>query len=160
MGIARRVAVAFTAAATTGTLSLAVVNMASSGAEPEVFCRAGYPGGSGGDGGLSEGGSGGLAFTIGGGLFPGLGTTTGNVNAEGGNGGYARGGNGGRGGSGTLPICNQNTNGGWVEADGPAAAPASGGGLSHWSKDPDWDWWDDGVDRTPRRNSWVFEDYG
>jgi hypothetical protein len=68
-------------------------------------CPAGGRGGAGGDGGRTSGGNGGLAFTV-----PGFGTT-GDATAAGGTGGSARGGDAGRGGSGTLPICNQNTNG-------------------------------------------------
>jgi len=84
-----------------------------------VDCPAGGRGGSGGDAGRSTGGSGGLAFTVGG--F----ATSGNADASGGEGGSARGGSGGRGGSGTLPICNQNTNGVTQAAPVRAAAPAA-----------------------------------
>ena len=77
-------------------------------------CPAGGRGGAGGDGGRSTGANGGLSFTV-----PGFATTGGSADASGGDGGTARGGAGGRGGSGTLPICNQNTNGAL-----PAAAPA------------------------------------
>ena len=95
-------------------------------------CPAGGRGGAGGDGGRTSGGNGGLAFTV-----PGFGTT-GNATAAGGDGGTARGGTGGRGGSGTLPICNQNTNGAVRSValpgggGGHAAAPAygRGGGLA------------------------------
>jgi hypothetical protein len=56
---------------------------------------------------------------------PGFGTT-GDASAAGGTGGSARGGTGARGGSGTLPICNQNTNGGGSgSAPRAAAAPAA-----------------------------------
>lgn len=87
-----------------------------------VYCAAGDRGGWGGDGGWSQGGNGGIAFSIGGG----------NATANGGNAGSARGGRGGRGGSGFLPICNQNTNDWWGD-DG-----WDNGGNNRW--DNGWDW--------------------
>ena len=102
--------------------SLFAVAMFSATAHAQTTaCPAGGRGGAGGDGGRSTGANGGLSFTV-----PGLGTVTGgSADASGGDGGTARGGAGGRGGSGTLPICNQNTNG---AAPAVAAAPAYGGG--------------------------------
>src|SRR5688572_18506075 len=76
-------------------------------AYPSLDCAAGGRGGAGGDGGISAGGNGGLAFTVGG-LFG-----SGDADASGGDAGSARGGSGGAGGNGVLPICNQNTNGYW-----------------------------------------------
>jgi len=93
-------------------------------------CPAGGRGAPGGDAGRSVAGNGGLAFTV-----PGFGTgfsTPGNASAPGGNAGSAEGGTGGRGGTGTLPICNQNTNNVGTEApaapSGYAAPGASGAG--------------------------------
>jgi hypothetical protein len=99
----------------------AVVSVLFAGAASaqDLSCPAGARGGAGGNAGRSTGGNGGLAFTVGG-----L-ATSGNASAAGGNGGSARGGTGGRGGSGTLPVCNQNTNGG---GGGSAAAPARAAG--------------------------------
>ena len=96
------------------------VLVAGAASAQSVACPAGARGGAGGDGGRSVGGAGGLGFTVGG--F----ATTGSADAGGGTGGSARGGAGGRGGSGTLPVCNQNTNGA-VRAAAPAH-PAGGGG--------------------------------
>jgi len=84
-----------------------------------VFCDAGGRGGWGGDGGWSIGGNGGIAFTVGGGT----------ATANGGNAGSARGGDGGRGGSGFLPICNQNTSDWWDDGGGD--------GGDRWD---DWSW--------------------
>jgi hypothetical protein len=108
-----------------GAVSLAagsVLAVAPHASAQVVDCAAGARGGSGGDAGRSEGGNGGLAFTVGG-L---TGSTTGFADAEGGDGGSAAGGTGGRGGAGTLPVCNQNSNGAddWSDASIPN----------------DWDW--------------------
>jgi len=115
-------------------LMLAAVTalFAGSAFAQDMACPAGGRGGAAGDGGRTTGGNGGLAFTV-----PGFGTT-GAATAAGGNGGTARGGDGGRGGTGTLPICNQNTNGVVHAAPGggghaAGAAPAAygrGGGLA------------------------------
>ena len=87
-----------------------------------VFCAAGDRGGWGGDGGWSQGGNGGIAFSIGGGT----------ATANGGNAGSASGGRGGRGGSGFLPVCNQNTNDWWGDD----------GWNNRWDDgwDNGWDW--------------------
>src|SRR5438093_9922732 len=84
-----------------------VVLFAGTSSAQTTACPAGARGGAGGDAGRSVAGNGGLAFTVGG-----FGSGVGNASAAGGNSGSARGGNGGRGGSGTLPFCNQNSNGG------------------------------------------------
>jgi hypothetical protein len=111
--------------------ALTIVLAGSAFAQTEA-CPAGGRGGSGGNGGRTVGGNGGLAFTV-----PGLGTATaGSADASGGTGGSTRGGTGGRGGSGTLPICNQNTNGVSHASPGGPGAPAAhrggvgGGGLA------------------------------
>ena len=91
------------------------VLFAGAASAQDLACPAGGRGGAGGDAGRSTGGNGGLAFTVGG-----LASSTGSALAPGGNGGSARGGAGGRGGTGVLPVCNQNTNGG---GSGSAAAP-------------------------------------
>ena len=109
-----------------------VVLFAGVSSAQTTACPAGARGGAAGDAGRSVGGNGGLGFSVGG-----FGSgTTGSANAGGGTGGSARGGNGGRGGTGTLPICNQNTNGGGSGGGGgstssagaPAAAAGTGGG--------------------------------
>lgn len=96
-----------------------IVLLAVPGSAQDVACPAGGRGGEGGDAGRSVGGNGGLAFTV-----PGFGTT-GDASAAGGTGGSARGGTGARGGSGTLPVCNQNTNGGGGGGARAASAPAA-----------------------------------
>lgn len=116
-----------------------VVLFAGTSSAQTTACPAGGPGAAGGNAGTSVAGNGGLAFTV-----PGFGSDTGGAFASGGNGGSAAGGDGGRGGTGTLPICNQNTNGvgggstasGAPVAGAPAAAAArpgaaygAGGGL-------------------------------
>ena len=103
--------------------------LAGAASAQDLACPAGARGGAGGDAGRTTGGNGGLAFTVGG--F----ATSGDASAAGGNGGSARGGTGGRGGSGTLPVCNQNTNGGGggarpAAAGGGAPAYGTGGGSS------------------------------
>jgi hypothetical protein len=95
-----------------GIAMLAAIGFTTSASAQETSCPAGGRGAAAGDAGRSLAGGGGLAFVVGG--F----ATTGSATAPGGDGGSARGGEGGRGGNGTLPICNQNTNG----ADRPAAA--------------------------------------
>jgi hypothetical protein len=99
-----------------------VVLFAGTSSAQTAACPAGARGGAAGDAGRSVGGNGGLAFTV-----PGFGSDTGAASAAGGTGCSARGGDGGRGGSGTLPICNQNTNGGGTGSGGStSAAPAAG----------------------------------
>jgi hypothetical protein len=110
-------------------LAALTVLFAGAAVAQDLACPAGGRGAAGGDGGRSSGGNGGLAFTV-----PGFGTT-GAATAPGGDGGTARGGTGGRGGTGTLPVCNQNTNGAVRAAGGGGggAAPAAygrGGGLA------------------------------
>ena len=119
------------ALAVIGLMFAAVTMMLASAAmAQDLACPAGGRGGAGGNGGRSSGGNGGLAFTV-----PAFGTA-GPASAAGGNGGVARGGVGGRGGSGTLPICNQNTNGvvhaapGGGGGGGAAPAYGHGGGLA------------------------------
>jgi hypothetical protein len=102
-----------------GMFAAISVLLASGASAQDVACPAGARGGAGGNAGRTVGGNGGLAFTVGG-----LGTA-GSATAAGGNAGSARGGTGGRGGSGTLPVCNQNTNGG-----GGARTSSGGGGGS------------------------------
>jgi hypothetical protein len=118
-----RALVAIAALALSSVVLFAGVSSAQTAA-----CPAGARGGAAGDAGRSVGGNGGLGFSVGG-----FGSTTGNANAGGGTGGSARGGDGGRGGSGTLPICNQNTNGGGSGGGGgstsSAGAPAAAGGT-------------------------------
>jgi len=101
------------------------VMFASAAMAQDLACPAGGRGGSGGDGGRSSGGNGGLAFTV-----PAFGSTAAPASAAGGNGGLARGGTGGRGGSGTLPICNQNTNGTVGAAHGGGGGGGGGGGAA------------------------------
>jgi hypothetical protein len=103
---------------TAGLMALASLLFVGSASAQTTDCPAGGRGGTGGDAGRSTAGNGGLAFTVGG--FG----TTGNADAPGGVPGSARGGDGARGGTGTLPVCNQNTNGGG-SGDG-SAAPAGG----------------------------------
>jgi hypothetical protein len=129
----RRVAILLSLAAV--LVAAVSVLFAGAASAQDLACPAGGRGGAGGDAGRSTGGNGGLAFTV-----PGFASTTGAATAAGGNGGSARGGNGGRGGTGTLPVCNQNTNGGGggtASAARPAAAAAAaaprygtGGGSS------------------------------
>jgi hypothetical protein len=114
-----------------GLFVLASMLFVGSASAQTADCPAGARGGNAGDAGRSVAGNGGLAFTVGGFSTSG----TGNASAPGGEPGSARGGDGGRGGSGTLPVCNQNTNGGGggggaapAAAAPAAAAPAAGGG--------------------------------
>jgi hypothetical protein len=100
-----------------GLLAAVSVLFAGTASAQDVACPAGARGGAGGNAGKTAGGNGGLGFTVGG-----L-ATAGSATAAGGNAGSARGGTGGRGGSGTLPVCNQNTNG----VSHPAAGGAGGG---------------------------------
>jgi hypothetical protein len=99
---------------------------ASVASAQEVACPAGGRGANGGDAGRSVGGAGGLGFTVGGV------TTSGNVASNGGTAGSARGGDGGRGGSGTLPVCNQNTNGAVGRPVAVAGGGGAGGGGGHY----------------------------
>jgi hypothetical protein len=99
-----------------------VVLFAGTSSAQTTACPAGGPGAAGGNAGTSVAGNGGLAFTV-----PGFGSSdTGGAFASGGDGGSARGGDGGRGGTGTLPICNQNINGGGFGGSGTSAAPVAG----------------------------------
>ena len=133
---------------TAGLVAAASLLFVGGASAQTVDCAAGARGAAGGDGGRSTAGNGGLGFNVGG--FS-------TVDASGGLPGSARGGNGGLGGSGTLPICNQNTNGDVGDiaealaspeapapaapaapAAAPAAPPATqqqagtgGGGLAH-----------------------------
>jgi len=107
-----------------GLLAAMSVLFAGAASAQDVACPAGARGGAGGDAGRSTGGSGGLAFTVGGAA-----TNTGAASSAGGTGGSARGGNGGRGGTGILPVCNQNTNG--AVRGGGGGGPAYGGGGGH-----------------------------
>jgi hypothetical protein len=109
-----------------GVFAAVSVLFAGAAAAQTVNCPAGARGGAGGNAGTSNGGTGGLALNV-----PVFSSGVGGSTAGGGNGGSARGGTGGRGGSGTLPVCNQNTNGGAVAAApvarGATAAPAARG---------------------------------
>ena len=110
---------------TAALVATSVMLFAGTSSAQTSACPAGGPGGAGGNAGRSVAGNGGLAFTV-----PGFGSDTGGAFASGGNGGSAAGGDGGRGGTGTLPICNQNTNGvggggSTVSAAPGAAAPAA-----------------------------------
>ena len=116
-----------------GLFAVVSVLFAGAAAAQTENCPAGARGGAGGNAGRSTGGNAGLALNV-----PVFSTSTGSAFAGGGTGGSARGGTGGRGGSGTLPICNQNTNGGGggtVASSAPSAsagAPArtsAGGGF-------------------------------
>jgi hypothetical protein len=106
---------------TAGLVATASLLFVGGASAQTVDCGAGARGAAGGDAGRSVAGNGGLGFTLGG--FS-------TVDAGGGTPGSARGGAGGDGGSGTLPICNQNTNGdvgdrGDSDApEAPAVAPA------------------------------------
>ena len=96
-------------------------------------CPAGGPGAPGGDAGRSVAGNGGLAFTVGGFGSDAFASPS-NATAPGGSAGSAAGGTGGRGGSGTLPICNQNTNNVGTAAPEPPsgyAAPGASGGAGN-----------------------------
>jgi hypothetical protein len=112
------------AALVAGLAAAACLVFAGAASAQTTSCPAGAPGGVAGDAGRSTAGNGGLAFTVG--PFA-TGASGGTAIAPGGDGGSARGGDGGRGGSGTLPICNQNTNNVGDPAPvaaAPAAAPA------------------------------------
>jgi hypothetical protein len=116
----RRIARALIAIA--APLLTSVVLFAGTSSAQTTACPAGGPGAAGGNAGISTAGNGGLAFTV-----PGFGSDTGSAFASGGNGGSAAGGDGGRGGTGTLPICNQNTNGGGSGGGGGSTASAAQG---------------------------------
>ena len=125
--MARRAAGVFAAATVAVVVGVGLAGAASSDPDPVLACPAGARGGSGGDAGVSQGGAGGLGFTVGSG---GTGLADGGfASANGGNAGSARGGDGGRGGTGFIPVCNQNTNGDAVGDDG-GAAPATSSGNS------------------------------
>jgi hypothetical protein len=108
----RSATLALITAGLVATASLLFVGGASA---QTVACGAGARGAAGGDGGRSTAGNGGLGFTAGG--FS-------TIDSRGGTPGSARGGDGGLGGSGTLPICNQNTNGDVGDREAPEAPEA------------------------------------
>jgi len=100
---------------TAGLVVGAAALFAGSASAQTEACPAGARGAAGGDGGRSVAGNGGLGFNVGG--FS-------TADASGGVPGSVRGGDGGRGGSGVLPVCNQNTNGDVGDVEAPESTPA------------------------------------